>query len=239
MAQLTDTASLLPHLAREEAERRHQYYLGPEHLLLGLLVEDDNPAVNELRAHGVALAVGDGNPATRVLHAHGLTSETVRAGIDRLVAAGLLPGPQPSDGELLATLGIDLDAVMDRLDESFGREAYYYAAQDVRLRPAQPFPRAPGAGTPLICWRVFSFVAEEARARGENATPLHWLLALLRDAEDPVEVAAHRYPVERRKRAMFGLPDRGPSPVRLLVEAHGLTLDQLRAAVLEALDQTR
>jgi hypothetical protein len=136
-------------------------------------------------------------------------------------------------------LGIDLDAVLSRLDERFGREAYYYAAQNVRLRPAQPFPRAPGAGTPLICWRVFTFVREEAAARGEHATPQHWLLALLRDAEDPVEVTAHRYPMERRKRAMFGLPDHGPSPVRLLVESHGLTLDQLRAAVLEELDQTR
>jgi hypothetical protein len=37
---------------------------------------------------------------------------------------------------------------------------------------------------------------------------------------------------------MFGLPDRGPSPVRLLVEAHGLTLGQLRAAVLEELDRS-
>jgi hypothetical protein len=234
-----DAAGILPHFAREEAERRHQYYLGPEHLLLGLLVEDDNPAVTELRAHGLEVEVGDANPATRVLHAHGLSSATVQAGIDRLIAEGVLPGPQPSDTELLATLGIDLDTVLARLDERFGREAYYYAAQDVRLRPAQPFPRAPGAGTPLICWRVFTLVREEAAARGEHATPLHWLLALLRDAEDPVEVTAHRYPVERRKRAMFGLPDRGPSPVRLLVESHGLTLDQLRAGVLEELDQTR
>ncbi len=86
---------------------------------------------------------------------------------------------------------------------------------------------------------MFRFAAEEAAARGEDITPAHWLLALLRDAQDPVEVTAHRYPVERRKRAMFGLPDRGPSPVRLLVESHGLTLERLRAAVLEELDQTR
>jgi Clp amino terminal domain, pathogenicity island component len=239
MARFTDTAGLLPHLAREEAERRHQYYLGPEHLLLGLLVEDDTPAVTELRAHGVHLEVGDDNPAARVLHAHGLNAATVRAGIDRLVAEGVLPGPQPSDAELLATLGVDLDAVMARLKESFGWEAYYDAAQNVRLRPAQPFPHAPGAGTPLICWRVFRLVAEEAAARGEDVTPAHWLLALLRDAEDPVEATAHRYPMDRRGRAMFGLPDRGPSPVRLLVESHGLTLAQLRAAVLQELDQTR
>ena len=237
--RFTDTAGLLPHLAREEAERRHQYYLGPEHLLLGLLVEEDNPAVRELRGHGVPVEVGDDKLAARVLRAHGLTWATVRAGIDRLVAEGVLPGPQPSDAELLATLGIDLDTVMTHLDDSFGREAYYDAAQNVRLRPSQPFPRAPGAGTPLICWRVFRLVREEATARGEDITPAHWLLALLRDAEDPVEVTAHRYPVERRNRSMFGLPDRGPSPVRLLVESHGLTLDQLRAAVLEELDQTR
>ena len=57
---------------------------------------------------------------------------------------GLLGGRMPfwakdrlSDAELLATLGIDLDAVMARLKESFGWEAYYYAAQRVRLRPIQ------------------------------------------------------------------------------------------------------
>jgi hypothetical protein len=82
---------------------------------------------------------------------------------------------------------------------------------------------------------VFVLVQEEATASGEDVTPGHWLLALLRDAEDPVEVTAHRYPVERRTRAMYGLPDRGPSPVRLLVESHGLTLDQLRTAVLQEL----
>jgi hypothetical protein len=238
MVAFTEAAGIVPHIAREEAERRHQYYLGPEHLLLGLLVEDDNPTVREMRAHGVSFEVVD-NPAARVLRAHGLTSETVRAGIDRLVAEGVLPGPQPSDAELLATLGIDLDAVIASLKEGYGWEAYYYAAQHVRLRPIQAFPHAPGGGTPLICWRVFVLVNKEATASGEDVTPGHWLLALLRDAEDPVEVTAHRYPVERRKRAMYGLPDRGPSPVRLLVESHGLTLDQLRTAVLQELSQDR
>ena len=238
MVRFTEEAGIVPHFGREEAERRHQYYLGPEHLLLGLLVGDENPMVTGLRTHGLDLKVGDDNPAARVLRAHGLDLDTVRAGIDRLVAEGVLPGPQPSDAELLASLGIDLDAVMARLKESFGWEAYYDAAQNVRLRSAQPFPHAPGAGTPLICWRVFRFAAEEAAARGEDASPAHWLLALLRDAEDSVEVTADRYPMDRRGRSMYGLPTRGPSPVRLLIEAHGLTLDQLRAAVLEELDQT-
>ena len=62
-----------------------------------------------------------------MLRAHGLDLDTVRAGLDQLIAEGLLPGPQPSDAELLATLGIDLDAVLGRLKETFGWEAYYYA----------------------------------------------------------------------------------------------------------------
>jgi Clp amino terminal domain, pathogenicity island component len=218
MVGFTESAGIVPHLGREEAERRHQYYLGSEHLLLGLLVQGDNLAA-------------------RVLRAHGLDLDTVRAGIDRLVAEGVLPGPQPSDAELLATLGIDLDAVMAHLKEGFGWEAYYYAAQRVRLRPIQAFPHAPGGGTPLICWRVFVYVSKEAIARGEDVTPGHWLLALLRDAEDPVEVDLQ--PMDRRRRAMAGLPSRGPSPIRLLVESHGLTLDQLRSAVLQELGQDR
>jgi hypothetical protein len=216
MVDFTESAGIVPHLGREEAESRHQYYLGPEHLLLGLLVQGDNLAA-------------------RVLRAHGLDLDTVRAGIDQLIAEGVLPGPQPSDAELLAALGIDLDAVMARVKESFGWEAYYYAAQHVRLRPIQAFPHAPGGGTPLICWRVFVLVHEEAVARGKDVTPGIWLLALLRDAENPVEVDLQ--PMDRRRRAMVGLPNHGPSPVRLLVEAHGLTLDQLRSAVLEELRQ--
>ena len=94
MARFTEEAGIVPHFAREEAERRHQYYLGPQHLLLGLLVGDENPMVRGLRAHGLNLQVGDDNPAARVLRAHGLDLETVRAGIDRLVAQGVLPGPQ-------------------------------------------------------------------------------------------------------------------------------------------------
>ena len=63
MVRFTEEAGIVPHFAREEAERRYQYYLGPEHLLLGLLVGDENPMVTGLREHGVDLKVGDDNPA--------------------------------------------------------------------------------------------------------------------------------------------------------------------------------
>jgi len=232
MVEFTHAAGIVPHLGREEAERRHQYYLGPEHLLLGLLVEDDNPTVVVARANGVGLDAG--NPAARLLRGHGLTLESVRAGLDRLVAEGVLPGPQLSDRELLATLGIDLDAVHERLKEEFGWRSWYDAAQWLRLRPVQPLPHAPGAGTPLTCHRVLLLACEEATARGKDVEPLHLLLGLLRDAERPVDAGLG--PGELRLRSMLGLPNSGPSPVRLLVEAHGLTLEGLQASVRAELD---
>jgi Clp amino terminal domain, pathogenicity island component len=149
----------------------------------------------------------------------------------------VLPGPQPSDAELLATLGIDLDAVERRLKESFGWEAYYYAAQRVRLRRTHPFPHAPLGGTPMVCWRALRFAAEEATARHQKLGPEHLLLGLLRDAQDPLGIGL--YPQDRRLRGLLGLPDHGPHPVKLLVEAQGLGLDGLRAAVLGELDPDR
>jgi hypothetical protein len=89
----------------------------------------------------------------------------------------------------------------------------------VRLRRIKAFPGPRRRDTAHLLASV-QVRAEEAAARGEDVSPAHWLLALLRDAEDPVDVALNRYPVERQKRSMFGLPDHGPNPIRLLVEAH-------------------
>jgi hypothetical protein len=223
----TQSAGVTPHLGREEAERRHQRYIGPEHLLVGLLRQED--FLREVDSPGQ----GD-DRAADLLRAHGLDLATVRAGIDRLVAEGVLPGPQLSDKELLATLGIDLDAVHERLDEEFGWEAWYDAAQWLRLRSVQPLPHAPGGGTPLTCHRVLRRACEEAAARGKDVEPLHLLLGLLRDAERPV--AEGLAPSELRLRSMLGLPNSGPNPVKLLVEHEGLTLEGLQAAVRAALD---
>jgi hypothetical protein len=65
--------------------------------------------------------------------------------------------------------------------------------------------------------------------------PEHLLLGLLGDAEDPVETEP--YPQERGLRGQVGLPDHGPHAIKLLVEARGLTLERLRAAVLSELDR--
>jgi ATP-dependent Clp protease ATP-binding subunit ClpA len=213
----TGSAGTVSAMAQMEARRLQHRYLGPEHLLLGLLLEGDNLAA-------------------RVLRAKGLDLETVRAEVDRLIAQGVLPGPQPSDAELLATLGVDLAAVAGRLKETFGDHAYWQAAQRVRLRPTQAAThRAVGAPPELICTRVFEIAAHEAIARDQEVGPEHLLLGLLGDAEDPVETEP--YPDERRLRGLVGLPDHGPHAIRLLVEARGLTLEALGSAVRSGLDR--
>jgi ATP-dependent Clp protease ATP-binding subunit ClpA len=204
-------------LAQMEARRLQHHYLGPEHLLLGLLLEGDNLAARVLRAHGLGL-------------------ETVRAEVDRLIAQGALPGPQPSDAELLASIGIDLEAVAGRLKETFGHEAYWQATQRVRLRRTQPAShRAPRDPPRLICARAMNIAAHEAIARDQEVGPEHLLLGLLGDAEDQVETEP--YPDERQLRGLVGLPDHGPHAIRLLVEARGLTLETLRLAVRSELDR--
>jgi ATP-dependent Clp protease ATP-binding subunit ClpC len=68
-------------LAEDEADRLGHRYIGPEHLVLGLLRDGGNRAAWVLRAHGVGLAAA-------------------RAALGRLAERGLVPGPRPSDAEL-------------------------------------------------------------------------------------------------------------------------------------------
>jgi ATP-dependent Clp protease ATP-binding subunit ClpA len=223
MVQTTEQAGVVPHLGSLEAERLRHRYLGPEHLLLGLLSEGDDPIPH-----------GD-NPAARLLRRHGLDLATVRDEIDRLIAAGVLPGPQPSDAELLASLGIDLDAVDRRVKESFGWSAYYDAAQWVRLRSTHAVPHAPLGGTPLVCWRALRLAAEEAAARDQELGSEHLLVGLLRDAQEPLETTVDVQ--DQRLRGLLSLPSHGPHPIRRLVEARGLTLEGLLAAALTELSR--
>ncbi len=219
MTVLTEQAQEATYLMQLEAERLQHRYLGPEHLLLALLRQD--------------------SAAARLLRAHGLDLEGARAEAERLVAQGVLPGPRPSDAEVLATVGVDLKAVRDRLVETFGGEACYYAAQRVAL---QPRSAAPWAGmemfnTPTLDRRALVFAAREASARGQELGPEHLLFGLLRDASDPA--GTDLYSNERREYAYLGLPVRGLHPVRLLIEACGVAIGTLLAAVRSELDRDR
>jgi ATP-dependent Clp protease ATP-binding subunit ClpA len=219
MTKLTEDASTAGYLMQLEAKRLQHRYIGPEHLLLGLLRQPDTTAA-------------------RLLHAHGLDLDTARAAAERLIAEGVLPGPRPSDAEVLATVGVDLEAVRRRLKETFGPEAGYYAAQRVRLQSRSAAPWAgmvAGVSIPCLWDRAIIFARQEADARGQEIGPEHLLLGLLRDAADPAGTGLR--PTQRRYHAYLGVPVRGPHPVRLLIEGRGVALEALLAAVRAELDR--
>jgi ClpA/ClpB-like protein len=93
--RFTGQAHLVLDLARDQAERCGHRYLGPEHVLLGVVAEGQSGAARVLRARGVELAA----------------AWVELLGLGR---QGVVPAPRPSDVELLGTLGIDLDTVRQR-----------------------------------------------------------------------------------------------------------------------------
>ena len=94
MAQWSEHTQRVLDLAWQEADHFGHRYLGPEHLVLGVL--------------------RDGSGAARVLEARGVDLATARAALGRLADRGVVAGPRPSDAELLGMLGIDLEATRAR-----------------------------------------------------------------------------------------------------------------------------
>lgn len=173
--------------ARDEARGLRHRRVGTEHLLLALLDE---------RA-GIAY---------RVLHSAGITDDRVRADIRRLVGSGsnLL---SDEDAAALKTIGIDLDAVLSRIEETFG--------------PVAPVPEPPGSrrglrgrgGGPFgpRAKKVLELSLREAiRLRHNYIGSEHILLGILREGD--------------------GLA------AKILTDA-GVTIDGLRRQVVAALDK--
>jgi ATP-dependent Clp protease ATP-binding subunit ClpA len=86
--------------ATEEARGMRHDFVGTEHLLLGLLHQPAEPGVE-------------------VLVRHGLDLETARAAVRRLLAVAV----DDIDGAALEAIGIDLDAVTERVEAAFGAGA--------------------------------------------------------------------------------------------------------------------
>jgi ATP-dependent Clp protease ATP-binding subunit ClpA len=76
-------------------------YVGTEHVLLALV---DDPSA----------------PVAQMLGRFGLTGDVVRRDIERIIGTGIDPRRRAIDPDALATLGIDLDEVSRRVEETFG-----------------------------------------------------------------------------------------------------------------------
>jgi ATP-dependent Clp protease ATP-binding subunit ClpA len=95
--RFTDDARAVVVGAQAHAVGLHHGWIGTEHLLLALLDDPDRRAA-------------------RLLHAHGVTAPWARDEVERIVGRGT----PDLDAEALATLGIDLDAVRERVERTFG-----------------------------------------------------------------------------------------------------------------------
>jgi ATP-dependent Clp protease ATP-binding subunit ClpA len=200
--------------AGHESDRLQHNYIGGEHLL-------------------VAIAEQPTGLARGLLSARRLDAAVLRDEVQRLVAAGVLPPPTQSDAELLRMVGVDLDQVARALNDTFGSAAVDDAVRQVSRRSGW----TPLCGKALVVKQAFWFAALQADALGQaDVEPEHLLLGILRDARNPIDKPrCFRNPWQRRRRAHLGLHSRGPNPVRLIVEARGLTLDGLHEALVTQL----
>lgn len=214
--RFTERAHWVMDLARVEAERAGHRYLGPEHVLLGLLAEGQSRAAGMLRAYGVDLAAA-------------------RAALAHLAEQGEVPAPRPSDAELLGSLGIDLDAVRRDTEHAFGVHVVGAATWRVTRRRGWWGRRVlwtPLCGPPLVAKRALWLASEQAQALGhDQVRPEHLLLGVLEDARQPAEPArgSRRH---RQITAHVGLPTGYQGAAGLLLAALGVDLGQLRAAAV-------
>jgi len=221
--RFTEPAHRVLDLAREEAERGGHRYLGPEHVLLGLLAEGRSGAAWALRVHGVDLTAA-------------------RAALARLGNLGVVPAPRPSDGELLGSLGIDLDIVRYQTEQRFGVPAVGEATWRVTRRRWRRGARVvwtPLCGPPLMAKRALQLASEQAQALGHGeVSPEHLLLGVCADARQPADMARG----SRRHRQIIthvGLPEGYRGAAGPLLAVLGVDLDQVVAAVTAELGEVQ
>jgi ATP-dependent Clp protease ATP-binding subunit ClpA len=151
---------------RHSGELGH-HYIGTEHLLLALLSPDSGLA-------GV------------VLSGAGLTVERVRSDVQALIGRS---GPLgPADAEALEAIGIDLDAVRAKIEESFGPGALMPPPRQRRglFGRRRPAPSGPTMCVPFTarCKKVIELGLREAiRLRCNYIGTEHLLLGLIREGE--------------------------------------------------------
>ncbi|MQY18266.1 Clp protease N-terminal domain-containing protein [Nocardia macrotermitis] len=183
-------------MAQEEARTLRAPHIDVEHLLLGL-------------------AAGRDDGIRKVLADRGITAATIRESLSRKRSAEPL-GEQ--DAAALRSIGIDLDAVRESLEATFGADALDRAAAPEK--PRGRFGFGGGSGTSGMntghipftksAKKVLELSLREAIARGDNRIEAaHILLGILR-APTPrtVTLLGGEQGVEALRSAVHELLDR-------------------------------
>lgn len=141
-------------LAQEEAVALHHGWIGTEHLLLGVLRTD-----------------GDG---ARLLAGFGVGAAGIRDDVVRIVGQG----EDDIDRDALATLGIDLDAVRERVERAFGPGAL------VRRRGCRPGVMGGSVPFSARAKKALELSLREAISLGDrDLRAEHLVLGLVREGD--------------------------------------------------------
>lgn len=143
--------------AQVEARALRHARIGTEHLLLGMLARPGTTAARVLARHGIT---------------HGAVVEAVRTHVR----------DDDLDAEALGSLGIDLDAVRDRVEEAFGPGALDERSEDrsagARGVRSGHIPFSPRAK------KVLELSLREALAmKSKTITDAHIALGVIREGE--------------------------------------------------------
>jgi hypothetical protein len=210
--RLSAEAREVMRLALAESEQLGHGYVGDEHVLLGLLRGQASQASSLLRGHGLDLA-------------------SARAELRRLSAAGLMPRSCADDAGALRAVGVDVEAVRQRLVTEFGAEvvgAAVWRASRVPWWRGGGRRRTPLCGPPFFAKRAMYLASCYAESREAAAvTPEHLLHGVLRDLEDP-----HGAQLGRRGRkhlAQLGWTIGPVNPASALLQAHDVDTIRLRS----------
>ena len=210
--RLSAEAREVMRLALAESELLGHGYVGDEHVLLGLLREQASPAASLLREHGLDLA-------------------SARAELQRLSAAGLMPRSRADDAGALRAVGIDVEAVRQRLVTAFGAEAVGAAVWRASRRPwwrGGGRRRTPLCGPPLLVKRAMHLASCYAESREAAAvSPEHLLHGVLRDLEDPYGVHLGRR--GRKHLSQLGWTVGPINPAGALLRVHDIDTIRLRS----------
>jgi hypothetical protein len=219
VAQRSEHADRVLDLARKEADLVGHRYLGPEHLVLGVLRDGRSGACGVLEAHGVDL-------------------RAAREALGRLVDRGVVPRPRPSDAELLGSLGVDLAAIRRTTEQTFGHRALGWAVREAtraRRRGVGRVPRTPLREPPMLISQVLVHAGHQARALGvEMVGPELLLWGVVTDIRTPwPRCMNNRW--RRQLHTSVGLPAGYRGAAGPLLGALGVDLDELAAALLAEL----
>ena len=210
--RLSPEAREVMSLALAESGQLGHGYLGDEHVLLGLLRGRASRASSLLRGHGLDLA-------------------SARAELQRLSAAGLMPRSRVDDAGALRAVGIEVEAVRERLVAAFGAEAVGAAAWRASRRPwwrGGGRRRTPLCGPPFFAKRAMYLAGCYAASRDAAAVmPEHLLYGVLRDLDDPYGAPLGRR--GRRHLAQLGWTIGPVNPASALLQAHGIDPVRLRS----------